>query len=449
MKNVFIGTLLVLLSALPIVLSAQQQQDITGMWKGEIVLIRKDTADVHLPYEIAVSEAKGKLKGYSRIIFTEKGKEEAGMEGISMKWKGNELIIEDDGFIEHDFSINPSKRVKKTSIVTLTITETEMILSGIWSTNRTRYYLPGSGTITLKRKADFKESVLFKRLDTLKIAPQLSFTQPKKIVEPTVAVNAPPVEKKQLPPTPDEPVVEPELIIPPISKAAVELLPLQKNKQAAIATIVPPSRQKKAQMDALAKSTIKYTPKVVPPPVAIEKPAPEVAIVTKPEKKPVPVVVKPTPPPAEKKPVEVVKAPPPAPKPTPPPVAVVAPSITQGAAEIEKRSTKSQNEVYFESDSLSLTLYDNGDVDGDVVTVLMNGNIIFSKQLLSTKATTKIIYAPKDLDSIKLVMYAENLGDIPPNTGLLIVMDGEKRFEVRFSADLQTNAAIMLRRKRQ
>jgi hypothetical protein len=26
-------------------------------------------------------------------------------------------------------------------------------------------------------------------------------------------------------------------------------------------------------------------------------------------------------------------------------------------------------------------------------------------------------------------------------------MDGEKRYEVRFSADLQTNAAILLRRK--
>jgi hypothetical protein len=45
-------------------------------------------------------------------------------------------------------------------------------------------------------------------------------------------------------------------------------------------------------------------------------------------------------------------------------------------------------------------------------------------------------------------MYAENLGSIPPNTGLLIIMDGEKRYEVRFSADLKTNAAILLRRRK-
>jgi hypothetical protein len=45
-------------------------------------------------------------------------------------------------------------------------------------------------------------------------------------------------------------------------------------------------------------------------------------------------------------------------------------------------------------------------------------------------------------------MYAENLGSIPPNTGLLVVRDGEAVYDVRFRADLQSNAAIILRRKR-
>ena len=138
----------------------------------------------------------------------------------------------------------------------------------------------------------------------------------------------------------------------------------------------------------------------------------------------------------------------PQPKPAPPPVTIVAPSIVQGAAEIEKRVTKSDQSFYFESDSLLLTLYDNGEVDGDTVTVLMNGNVIFSKVGLTTKANSKTIYITSDMDSVKLVMYAENLGSIPPNTGLLIVNDGEKRYDVRFTADLKTNAAIVLRRKK-
>jgi hypothetical protein len=51
-------------------------------------------------------------------------------------------------------------------------------------------------------------------------------------------------------------------------------------------------------------------------------------------------------------------------------------------------------------------------------------------------------------DSIVLVMYAENLGSIPPNTGLLIVHDGEKNYYISFSGDLHKNAAIILKRKR-
>jgi hypothetical protein len=45
-------------------------------------------------------------------------------------------------------------------------------------------------------------------------------------------------------------------------------------------------------------------------------------------------------------------------------------------------------------------------------------------------------------------MYAENLGRIPPNTGLLTLMDGEDRYDIRFSGDFQKNSAIILKRKR-
>jgi len=137
------------------------------------------------------------------------------------------------------------------------------------------------------------------------------------------------------------------------------------------------------------------------------------------------------------------------PKPIPAPITIVAPSITQGAADLEKRTIKTEQAVYFESDSLVLTLYDNGEVDGDTVTVVMNGNVIFSKVGLNTKANSKTIHINENTpDSIKLVMYAENLGEIPPNTGLLVVRDGEKVYDVRFTADLKSNAAIILRRKK-
>ena len=45
-----------------------QQEDITGMWNGELLMTDSAGELIHLPYEIAVSEEKGKLKGYSRIV---------------------------------------------------------------------------------------------------------------------------------------------------------------------------------------------------------------------------------------------------------------------------------------------------------------------------------------------------------------------------------------------
>ncbi len=106
-----------------------------------------------------------------------------------------------------------------------------------------------------------------------------------------------------------------------------------------------------------------------------------------------------------------------------------------------------QQTVYYSSDSLQLTLYDNGEVDGDTVSVLMNGKVIMERERLSTNAVRKTIYAGHT-DSIELVMYAENLGTIAPNTGLLVVRDGKSIYEIRFSGDLKKNAAIIFKRRK-
>jgi hypothetical protein len=39
-------------------------------------------------------------------------------------------------------------------------------------------------------------------------------------------------------------------------------------------------------------------------------------------------------------------------------------------------------------------------------------------------------------------MYADNLGSIPPNTALMVITDGEKRYEVRISSDLKKSGTI-------
>ncbi|MFI5186148.1 MAG: hypothetical protein ACHQF0_05455 [Chitinophagales bacterium] len=117
-------------------------------------------------------------------------------------------------------------------------------------------------------------------------------------------------------------------------------------------------------------------------------------------------------------------------------------------AVVATRKNDHMQDVYFKNDSLVLSLYDNGIVDGDTVSVFLNGETIISKQMLKAVATKKTIYISEKMDSVQLVLFAENLGTIPPNTGLLTIRDGEDIYQVRFSADLQRNASIIFRRKK-
>lgn len=119
---------------------------------------------------------------------------------------------------------------------------------------------------------------------------------------------------------------------------------------------------------------------------------------------------------------------------------------------IEKQYTERENvianEIEVESDSLQAQLYDNGEIDGDMISVFYNKQLILYNQ----KLTHKSIKISFQLDTAKAVneisMFAENLGLIPPNTALMIITDGKNRYEVRLSSSLEKNATLRIRRKK-
>jgi hypothetical protein len=125
-----------------------------------------------------------------------------------------------------------------------------------------------------------------------------------------------------------------------------------------------------------------------------------------------------------------------------------APKIIRPAAEVALRKTEVIQFIDFKSDSLTLVLYDNGIVDGDTVSVMLNDEVVIPKLGLTEQAYRKVIKIPPGSgDSLQLVIYAENLGSIPPNSGLLIIEDGSDRHEVRFEGDLKRSPAVTLIRK--
>jgi len=71
--------------------------------------------------------------------------------------------------------------------------------------------------------------------------------------------------------------------------------------------------------------------------------------------------------------------------------------------------------------------------------------------LENKKLTDKALAFNLSIDPSKaeneLVIYAENEGDIPPNTALMIVTEGNNRTEVRISADSKKNGVILFSKK--
>ena len=96
---------------------------------------------------------------------------------------------------------------------------------------------------------------------------------------------------------------------------------------------------------------------------------------------------------------------------------------------------------------LVIDLYDNGEIDGDTVTIYHNNSLLVSRAALSAKAVTFRIPVNTAQAHHELVMVANNLGSIPPNTSLMVLTVGNKRHEVFISSSEQKNAKIVINLK--
>lgn len=110
--------------------------------------------------------------------------------------------------------------------------------------------------------------------------------------------------------------------------------------------------------------------------------------------------------------------------------------------ELEKRKNDLIKTITVEHDSISVTLYDNGEIDGDSITLIYNDKILTTHQRLTDKPLTYFIKIAPGNSRNELLMYAENLGSIPPNTALMIIQDGDKRYEVNVNSTKNSNGAV-------
>ena len=107
-----------------------------------------------------------------------------------------------------------------------------------------------------------------------------------------------------------------------------------------------------------------------------------------------------------------------------------------------KRTNELVKVLTVNDQNVTVRLYDNGEIDGDTISVYLDKKLVLSSIGLSASPLIVKFKIDEDNSEHELVMVAENLGRIPPNTSLMIVEAGEQRFDVRITSTEQKNAMV-------
>jgi len=113
-----------------------------------------------------------------------------------------------------------------------------------------------------------------------------------------------------------------------------------------------------------------------------------------------------------------------------------------------KRNNVYEKDIIVHDDSILVSFYDNGDIDDDTISVFLNKKPILVRRGLTSRALNIYIGLDSTIEINELSMFADNLGKYPPNTALMVISDGVRRYELYLSASLKQNASVRLRRAR-
>ena len=118
---------------------------------------------------------------------------------------------------------------------------------------------------------------------------------------------------------------------------------------------------------------------------------------------------------------------------------VITPKILQARANVLVKT------ITVHTNQIELNIYDDGAIDHDTISVYLDNKLVLSHRMLTDRPLTVEIHMDENEDYHELVMVAENEGEIPPNTSLMIVKAGDKEYEVRITSTEQKNAKVIFK----
>ncbi|MBA2746290.1 MAG: hypothetical protein H0U44_08710 [Flavisolibacter sp.] len=135
------------------------------------------------------------------------------------------------------------------------------------------------------------------------------------------------------------------------------------------------------------------------------------------------------------------------PMPSPAPPVVIAHTPKTIAEKFVERKQVLTKEIPVSGDSIELHFYDNAEIDGDSISLFLNKKLLFTHIRLSNVPYIIKISVEELSDENDLIMVAENLGSIPPNTAYMLAIVGDKRYSAYLSSTEETSAWIRLKKE--
>jgi hypothetical protein len=109
---------------------------------------------------------------------------------------------------------------------------------------------------------------------------------------------------------------------------------------------------------------------------------------------------------------------------------------------LKDRKNELVREIFVDTGAIRLDFYDNGQIDGDTISVYVDNVAVVSHKLLTAKPVTITLQIDPSKPLQEVVMVGENLGSIPPNTALMIVNTGKKRYQLYLTSDDKKNSLV-------
>jgi hypothetical protein len=115
---------------------------------------------------------------------------------------------------------------------------------------------------------------------------------------------------------------------------------------------------------------------------------------------------------------------------------VVVPTI------LKTRENKLAQVLVVTDPEVTVKIFDNGEIDDDTISVYLNNKLVLSNKRLTANPIVLKFKMDEDNSEQELIMVAENLGRIPPNTSVMKVESGDQNFRVSITSTEQKNAVV-------